>query len=278
MDILGKGSDYIIKDEQVLRSDLRALLLDMDGVLWRDNQPIYDLAGLFDEICKYGLKVALLTNNATLTVDQYLEKLRSFGVELEPWQIITSAEATGDFLQRRFSSGGRVYVIGEKGLREALENRQFTLADDEVCAVVVGLDRQLTYEKLKRATLLIREGALFIGTNPDRSFPTPQGLVPGAGAILAAIQAASDQSPIVIGKPSKEIFETALLRLGVTPSQTLMIGDRLDTDIQGARTIGCKEMLVLTGVTTLEEALAWNPPPSNVVGDLRMFLRMVFGS
>lgn len=249
-------------------SSISSLILDMDGVLWRDQQPIGNLSAIFQIIEQSGRKVVLATNNATLSVAQYLDKLRRFGVELQSWQIVNSPEATAQYLKRYFPEGGDVYIIGEAGLIETLKAYNFHHNETDVCAVVAGLDRQINYEKLKTAAHFIRAGALFIGTNPDRTFPTPQGLAPGAGAILAALQAATDIEPIIIGKPSVEMYHLALERLNARPEQTLVVGDRLETDIVGAQKLGCRAALVLSGVTNESAARAWRPAPDWIAADL----------
>lgn len=249
------------------------MVLDMDGVLWRDAEPIGDLPGLFNRIQKAGLKVAMATNNASRTPGQHLQKLVSFGVpNLEPWQVVSSVDATIAYLLTKFPKGSNVFVVGESPLIDALKEAGFILSPEKVVAVVASIDRSLTYQKLSQATLLIRAGAEFIGTNPDRSFPTPQGLVIGTGAILAAIQAASDVAPVVPGKPSPAMYELAMQRLGTLPGETLVVGDRPETDIAGAQAIGCPTALVLSGVTTAEQALKWVPQPDLIVRDLSAVL------
>jgi 4-nitrophenyl phosphatase len=240
----------------------------MDGVLWRGDQPLGDLPALFQVMAQRGFRVVLATNNATLNVADFQAKIRRFGVYLQDWQIVNSSQAVGHYLKQRFPLGGRVYVIGEAGLIDTLAGYGFVLAEKDVLAVVAGMDRGMTYEKLAKATLLIRSGVLFIGTNPDRSYPIPEGLVPGAGAILAALEAASDVSPIIIGKPAPEMYKVAMERLGTTPEQTLVVGDRLETDIVGAQKLGCRTALVLSGVTSEEAARAWTPAPDWIGSDL----------
>ena len=254
-------------------SKIKALILDMDGVLWRDNTPIGDLPSIFARIRERGLKVALATNNASKTVDEYLDKFSGFGVTLEPWQIITSSLASANSLAKDFPTGGPVFVVGENGIQRALEDRGFQpIVDpqDETrpVAVVAGIDRFISYPKLRRATLHIRAGVPFYGTNPDRTFPTPQGLVPGAGAILASIEAATDVKPIIIGKPSPAMMYMALDTLGARPEESLVVGDRLETDIAAGQAAGCKTALVLSGVATGQQAAAWKPTPDFVVDDL----------
>jgi len=254
-------------------SHIKALILDMDGVLWRENTPIGDLPSIFARIRERGLAVALATNNATKTVEEYLEKLSGFNVALEPWQIITSSLASANTLAKDFPNGGPIFVVGENGIQRALEDRGFQPIIDpqdetRPVAVVAGIDRFVSYAKLRRATLHIRAGVPFYGTNPDRTFPTPQGLVPGAGAILASIEAATDVKPTVIGKPSPAMMYMALEKLGARPEETLVVGDRLETDIAAGQAAGCKTALVLSGVSTGQQAAAWKPTPDFIADDL----------
>ena len=256
-------------------NNIRALILDMDGVLWKGDALIADLPPIFDEIERLGLGVIMATNNSTRTPAQYIKKLCSFGVELEGWQVINSTEATAQYLSQFYPEGGPVYVVGESGLVEVLEAKGFTISEEAVLAVVAGMDRALTYDKIMQASKFIRAGAKFIGTNPDRTFPTPQGLVPGAGTMLAAIEAASYVSPTVIGKPEPIIYQIALERLGVQPAQALMVGDRLETDIAGGQFVGCPVALVLSGVTSLEEAQAWRPKVDIIADNLTSLLKLM---
>lgn len=252
--------------------NVEALILDMDGVLWRDNQPIGDLPAIFSKIRQRGWKVTLATNNATLSAEQYLEKLARFGVTLAPEQIVNSTMAVVHYLSQRHPQGGSVYVIGESSLIQTLTESNFINSEKATLAVIVGMDRGVTYEKLRRATLLIRAGVPFIGTNPDKTFPMPEGLVPGAGAILAAVEAATSVHPIIVGKPSPEMYRVALERMGVSPDSTVVVGDRLETDIAGGQQLGCKTGLVLSGVTGLQAARAWAPSPDWIEPDLTALL------
>jgi 4-nitrophenyl phosphatase len=253
-------------------ASIKGLILDMDGVLWRGEQPLGDLPNIFSTLIKKGYRTILATNNATLSAEQYLQKLARFGVQLEYWQVINSSQATAHFLHEQYPQGGPIFIIGEDGLIETVCQDGFYQANQNVLAVVVGMDRTLTYEKLSIATLLIRSGASFIGTNPDRSFPTPLGLVPGAGAILAALEVASGIKPVIIGKPAPEMYRLAMERLSLSPEETLVIGDRLETDIVGAQALGCCTALVLSGVTSYDESLKWKPAPDIITKDLTTLL------
>ena len=247
---------------------IKGLILDMDGVLWRGSEPIGNLPEIFSRFRARGWRITLATNNATRTISQYVERLGSYGVMVEPWQIINSAIAAAQFLHEHFPTGGPVYLIGEDGLVEALDRQGFYQSDQDVIAVVASMDRQVNYSKLRKATLFIRGGALFVATNPDRTFPTPEGLVPGAGSILAALEAACYVKPVIAGKPSPAMYHIALSRLGLSPTETLVVGDRAETDIAGAQAIGCRTALVLSGVTSPGEAHAWQPAPDLIIEDL----------
>jgi 4-nitrophenyl phosphatase len=249
-------------------SSLRAVVLDMDGVLWRANQVLPGVAEFFVFVQQQRIGFALATNNSTKTVESYVERLNRVGVPAQPEQVITSAVATADYVSQHYAVETPLYIIGETGLHETLAARGYREDPAHAEVVIVGLDMQLTYEKLKIATLRIRAGADFIGTNGDRTFPVPEGLVPGNGSLVAAIQTATDVDPVMIGKPGKFMYEVALQHLGTTPPQTLMIGDRLETDILGALQAGLPSALVLTGVTTAEQAREDEVQADGVFADL----------
>lgn len=251
-------------------SRLRGLILDMDGVIWQKYQPLGDLRTIFERIAAGGWRVILATNNSTQSPANYLERLEGFGVKLAPWQVINSSQATARYLSAKHPSGGWVYIMGEDGLHQALARAGFqhSSVEEEVLAVVVGLNLGMDYGTIARAAKLIRGGAAFIGTNPDKTFPTPQGLHPGAGVMLAAVEAASGVKPTVIGKPQSGMYRVALELLGTSPAETLVVGDRLETDIAGAQKVGCHTALVLSGVTSLKEAQSWSPKPNIIAQNL----------
>ncbi|GAB4519439.1 MAG: HAD-IIA family hydrolase [Anaerolineae bacterium] len=237
-------------------STIAAVVMDMDGVLWRGNESLPGLIELFEWLHEAGVPYALATNNSSRTPADYVTKLARLGVPDVPERsIVTSGTATAAYLQTRYMPGTRVLVVGMEGLRQMIADAGFDVEEDDsapVDVVVAGVDFELTYARLKQATLLIRGGADFVGTNPDKTFPAPEGLVPGAGSIIAALQAATDVTPVMIGKPGEPMFRTALDVLGTAPANTLMIGDRVDTDIAGAQAVGMQTALVFTGVTTPE--------------------------
>jgi len=244
------------------------LIIDMDGVLYRDDEPMPGLSDFFAFLRAHSIGFILATNNATRTPEQYVQKMADLGVQVTAEEVITSALATAAWLASQAPVGTPVYAIGEDGIREALLVYGFTLTNHQARYVVVGLDRRLDFEKLTTAALLIRAGAGFIGTNPDPTLPTPAGLIPGNGAILAALKTATGVEPIIVGKPQPHLFQQALVRLGARPETTAVLGDRLDTDILGGQRAGLTTILVLTGATTPAELLASAIQPDLIYPDL----------
>lgn len=235
-------------------SSIRALLIDLDGVLWVGNQALPGVAAFFAFLQTRNIRYVLVSNNATRRADYTIARMNDMGVQVAPGNVLTSAEATPRWVRSKMPEVKRVFVVGENALVESLREAGIERVPENVDAVVVGLDRQVTYEKLKRATLEIRRGAQFIATNTDRTLPTEEGLTPGAGSLVAALVAATDVEPLVIGKPARPMFELALEITGTSPQETAMLGDRLDTDIDGAAQMGLKTIMVLTGVSTRAEA------------------------
>ncbi len=237
---------------------LRGLVIDMDGVLWQGDTPMTGLHQFFDVLKQRQIKFVLATNNNTQTPEGFVQKADKLGVEVLPDQVVTASVATVHYLCSKYPPGSRIYVVGEAALKGLVSGAGFIVADTDVRAVVVTMDRRVTYEMLKRATLLIRAGADFIGPNPDTSYPTPEGIVPGGGAILAAVAAASDCQPLIIGKPEGWMFRICLERMQLGVEETASLGDRLETDIAGGQRIGMKTILVYSGVTK-EADLKSNP-------------------
>ena len=249
-------------------SNYRNLIIDMDGVLWRGDTALPGLEEFVSTIRNTKTRMVLATNNSSSTVDQYISKLKRMGVHVTPEEILTSAQATGSYLYKIAPKRSRVFVIGGDGITNAIRDHEFVLTEDDPDYVVIGIDKKITWEKLNTAVMNIRAGAKFIGTNPDTTYPTENGIGVGNGAILAAVKVATGISPLVIGKPETPIYEQALQRLQSDSSDTLMIGDRLDTDILGAQRAGITTLLVLTGVTTLEMSKASVVQPDLVLTGL----------
>jgi 4-nitrophenyl phosphatase len=255
---------------------IRGMIIDMDGVLWRGKEPLSGMPELFSMMRRMTLPFVLATNNASASPASVQAKLAAMGVEISREEVLGSAEATVAWLSQRQAPGTSVYVIGEDALCDALAQAGFKLPtrSDGVRSVVVGIDREINWSKMTEAVLAIRAGALFVGTNPDPSFPFKRGLAPGNGAILAALQAASGVKPVIIGKPESPLFEQAMQRIGTAPEETLVLGDRLETDILGGKQAGLRTGLVLTGVTSQDDLADSPVQPDWVFDDLPDFLNV----
>jgi len=245
-------------------SQIRYLIMDLDGVIYRGNKPLPGAREFLPWLEARGIKYLMLTNNSVRTP-------AGWGMPVSPDRIMTAAQATAAYLRKVAPQGARVYVIGGRGLEEAVLKESgglFTPDDRYPDFVVLGLDPAFTYEKMKRACLAIRAGARFIVSNPDLTFPAEDGLHPGAGALAAALQACTGVKPTVIGKPEQAIFNLALERLGADRQVTAMLGDRLDTDILGGLRAGLTTILVLTGISTEADLTASPYQPDYVFATL----------
>jgi len=261
--------------------NIRALIIDMDGVLWHGDQAIPGLTVFFETLRKQNIRFILATNNAGMTPAQYVLKLQKMGVTVSEDEILTSGIATAIYLsQHENPATTRVFVLGETGASEPIKKYGFTLTglyevnspktpNQGADIVVCGKDQTLTWDKLATATLNIRAGAKFIGTNADTTLPTEYGITHGNGAILAALQVATGVTPTIIGKPEPIIYQQAMALLGTDTSETIAIGDRLETDILGAVRTGIRSLMVLTGVSTQEDIKASDYQPTWVMDDIR---------
>lgn len=256
----------------MLPSHIKALILDMDGVIWRSDTPIGDLPAIFKRIEERGMKYVFATNNGTKTPDQYVSTLANLGVNVDASQVVTSALGVAHMLAQRFPRGSKAFMIGEDGIHQALEEKGFEILSTEDAQeaefFVIGIDRQINFEKMREATLLVRRGVPFYATNPDKTFPTPRGEIPGAGAWISVITTATNIEPIYAGKPFPYLMELSLERLGAKKEETLVVGDRLETDIAAGQAMGCLTALVLSGVSTREQSEAWKPKIDFIANDL----------
>jgi glycerol 3-phosphatase-2 len=244
-----------------------AFLLDLDGVLYRGDSPIAEAPETVRALRSLGKRIAFVTNNSSRTSDAVVAHLASVGVDAEPDEVETSALTTAAILRDR--SVRTAAVIGEEGLRSALAaaDIQVVAADAGPEAFVVGWDRHVTYDELREASLAVQRGATLFASNDDVSYPAPGGYTwPGAGAILAALEAATGVKAEVFGKPNPPILRAALTRAG--GGRPLVVGDRLETDIDGAANAGWDSALVLTGISTRAAAAAASHAPTYVLEDL----------
>ena len=256
----------------MIPDNIKSLILDMDGVIWRGDAPLGDLASLFSRVRERGLKFVFATNNATKTSEQYVERLKGYGVQVDPWQVITSAQALSFALTHKFPRGSKIFMIGGDGVRKALEDNGYEILSVENApaaeAVVMGIDYEINFQKMSEATYLVRRGIPFYATNPDKTFPTPRGEIPGAGAWYSVVVTATGVQPTVAGKPYPFLMELALEKLGTQKEDTLVVGDRIETDIAGGQAVGCPTALVLSGVSTREQADLWRPTIDLIANNL----------
>ncbi len=250
-------------------------LIDMDGVLYHGTRPLPGASSFIRALQEAQIPFLFLTNNATRTPAEYVQRLAQMDIHVGEEAIFTSALATARYVQQTYPAPGPVLVIGGNGIRVALQDAGFALTDraDQARIVVSAMDVDATYARCAEATLAIRGGAAWIQTNPDRTFPSERGIVPGAGAIQAFLEAATERTPLIIGKPQPGIFQQALELLGTPPEATVMLGDRLETDILGAHGAGLKTICVLTGIATRDQAQAYHPRPDWILDDLNGLFR-----
>lgn len=261
---------------------IRALIIDMDGVLWHGSEAMPGLIQFFQTLRERRIRFILATNNASLTPDQYVNKLAEMGVIVGPEQVLTSGLATALYLsQQVVPTKTKVFVVGEEGARQPLLAQGFTLADlyDQTADIVVcGKDQGLSWDKLATATLNIRAGAKFIGTNGDTTLPTERGVTHGNGAILAALQVATGVAPTIVGKPEPTMYQLAMTLLNADKDTTVAIGDRLETDILGAVHTGIRSILVLTGISSETDLQASSYQPTWVMPDIGAITQALRGN
>ncbi len=255
---------------------VKAVLLDMDGVIYRGDERLAGVLDFLDYVNSVERRILYVTNNATRTPAMFVDKLQTMGIEAREDQILTSAEATGGWMARHLPTGSKVQLIGEAGVWSAMLSRGFRPANkpQDADCVVVGMDFHLDYRKCALATLAINAGASFIGTNEDPTFPSEEGEIPGAGSIIALLRTATGKDPMVIGKPYPGMFEEAMARLGLVAHECIMVGDRYETDIQGAQELEMWTAGICTGVTTFEQFQALDRKPNFIFRDMTEFLHV----
>jgi NagD protein len=239
-------------------------ITDMDGVLLKGNSLIPGASAFIQQLKDHGAEYLVLTNNPIYTPRDLAHRLHTMGLEIPAERIFTSAMATARFLQSQ-RPNGTAYVIGESGLTEALHTEGYVITEIDPDYVVLGETRTYNIAQVTRAIRLIVDGARFIATNPDVSGPSELGIVPACGAMAALIEKAGGKSPFFVGKPNPLMMRTALNYLGVHSEDTVMVGDRMDTDIVAGVESGMETVLVLTGVTTREMVERFPYRPTHIV-------------
>jgi NagD protein len=233
--------------------EIHSWLMDMDGVLVHEEQAIPGADRFLAALRERGIPHMLLTNNSIYTRRDLAARLRASGLEVDEESIWTSALATGKFLEDQ-RPGGSAFVIGESGLTTALHSAGYTLTERAPDYVILGETRTYSFERITQAIRLVAAGARFIATNPDPTGPTPAGPLPATGSVAALISRATGVDPYYVGKPNPLMMRSALNALDAHSETTAMVGDRMDTDVVSGLEAGLHTILVLTGVTTAEEA------------------------
>jgi HAD superfamily hydrolase (TIGR01450 family) len=260
-----------VAEDGTLAGRFRGVVFDLDGVVYLGDEVIEAAPAALDQVRGLGVAVAFVTNNSYRPPDLVVEKLHRLGVKAAPEEVLTSSQALVRLLGGPAGLAGvKVLVVGGPGLRQALEAAGARLVDGpawrEAEVVAVGFDPDLTYARVRDATLAIRAGARFVGSNPDTTLPAPDGLWPGAGATLALLGASTGVRPEVAGKPERALLDTAAAAIG--PGPYLMVGDRADTDLDGARRLGWATALVLSGVTRVADLPDLAAAPDHLLRDV----------
>lgn len=240
------------------------MIIDMDGVIYRGNKLIPGAEAFIEGLQRDGIRFLFLTNNSQRTRRDVQTKLKRMGIDVEENNIFTCAMATARFLSK-IKPGGTAYVIGEGGLHQALHRNGFSIVDSAPDFVVVGEGRTVTLDALENAVNLILNGAKLIATNLDPNCPTQTGTRPGCGATVAYLETVTGKTAFSVGKPSPIMMRAARKQLGLATSQTIMVGDTMETDILGGAQMGYRTILTLTGSTSRESLNNYAFGPDRVV-------------
>lgn len=253
----------------------KGYLIDLDGTMYKGTEQIEAASKFVATLVDKNIPYLFVTNNSSQTPEKVAEKLTEFTIQATKESVFTTSQATANYIWER-NENASVYVIGEEGLRKALIDKGLELVDDNPDYVVTGIDRDLSYEKLAKACIAVRNGATFISTNADIAIPTERGLLPGNGALTSVVSVSTDTTPIFIGKPEGIIVEQALQVIGTDKNETLMVGDNYDTDIKAGFNCGLDTLLVHTGVTSKEQLRQVSVQPTYTVDSLEDYLKVAF--
>lgn len=252
----GSNRPWLRPSAQPLASRYDVALLDLDGVVYIGPQPVTGAAPALAKAREAGMRLAFVTNNASRSPATVAAHLSDLGVPADAAEVVTSAQAAASVIRERLGADATVLVTGSPALREIVEAaglRPVTSADDRPDAVVQGFWSQLCYDDLAEAAIAVRAGSLWVATNVDATLPSPRGLLPGNGSLVGVVATASGHKPIVAGKPELPLHAEGVRRLDA--KNPLVVGDRLDTDIEGANAAATDSLLVMTGVTSAAELL-----------------------
>ncbi|ANU11539.1 HAD family hydrolase [Planococcus antarcticus DSM 14505] len=249
------------------KKEYQTYCLDLDGTVYRGTEAVEEAAGFVQRLLQKGIEPFFVTNNASMTQQQLKDKMAGFGITAKKERIMSSAIAAAKYIKRWYP-GRTVYMIGSDGLDQALRQEGVERVQEKADIVLMGIDRNITYDKLATACLEIRNGAVFLSTNQDLAFPSEKGFLPGNGAFTTLVSSSADVDPVYIGKPEIHMLEAIQHEYGFEKSQMVMIGDNYDTDIQAGIHFGIDTIHVNTGVSRMETVLEKKQVPSFVIENL----------
>ncbi|WP_042222689.1 TIGR01457 family HAD-type hydrolase [Oceanobacillus manasiensis] len=250
-------------------------LIDLDGTMYLGKEPIAEASGFIEALRKKEIPYLFVTNNSSKTQADVAAKLNQFGIYAKPEHVVTTSLATARYI-KELKEDASCYVIGEEGVKAAIEAEGLTISENEQCDfVVVGMDREVNYEKFAKACLAVRNGATFISTNGDIAIPTERGLLPGNGSLTSVVAVSTGVAPTFIGKPEKIIMEQALEILGTSKEETIMVGDNYQTDIKAGIKAELDTLMVFTGVTPFEEMSTFATMPTYFVHSLKEWIERI---
>ncbi len=244
----------------MLVSKFDSVLFDLDGVIYQGDQAIDRAVLAVNRVSDLNIKVGYITNNSSRRSETIAEQLVGFGIAASPEQIVGSAKAGVKLLAKKIEAGQKVLVVGGDGLRHEVQHQGFVVVDraqDQPAAVIQGFSKDVSWRELAEASFAIQNGAVWVATNQDWTIPVEQGIAPGNGTLVGAVHTAVGILPEFAGKPFGPIFAEAKTQLSI--QRPLMVGDRLDTDIRGARAAGFESAVVMTGIATRKELLGAKP-------------------
>lgn len=244
----------------MLVSRFDSVLFDLDGVIYQGDQAIDRAVLAVNRVSDLNIKVGYITNNSSRRSETIAEQLIGFGIGASPEQIVGSAKAGVKLLAKKIEAGQKVLVVGGDGLRHEVQHQGFVVVDraqDQPAAVIQGFSKDVSWRELAEASFAIQNGAVWVATNQDWTIPVEQGIAPGNGTLVGAVHTAVGILPEFAGKPFGPIFAEAKTQLSI--ERPLMVGDRLDTDIRGARAAGFESAVVMTGIATRKELLGAKP-------------------
>jgi len=259
----------------IAKEAIRAVIFDLDGTLYRGKKAIEGAAECIAKLRKAGIMIFFLSNAGTNKREEMARKLIAMGIDAKPEEVYSSAYGAARYIRERYGKGSRFYAIAEKSMIEELEGFGLYFDDEKPDAVVVSLDRNANYGKIAKAYLLVKSGAEFIATNKDPDYPVENGSMPGAGAIVAAVEASVQKKPTLIGKPETRLIDWMLHDRKLKKSEVLLVGDSLITDVAVAKKSGIKSALVLSGITTEKQIKKTRIKPDAVLRSVKELPRML---